>query len=189
MIKPLFNNFIKQVASLVGCLFCFGCENDPGVIKELSQKKVMLEQVSGVESFYSQNGNMRSKLDAPVMLVSQADTVYYEFPKSLHVNFYDSMGKRESHLDALYGKYYKSLSKIYLRDSVVVFNIKGDTLWTPDLWWDQNTQKFYTDKKIRIRKSGSRIFGGQGLEANQDLTNINIRQITGVLIADSTVEH
>jgi hypothetical protein len=71
----------------------------------------------------------------------------------------------------------------------LVFNVKGDTLWSPDLWWDQNTQKFYTDKKVRIHKSGNRIYGGQGLEANQDLTNINIRQITGTLIPDSSATH
>jgi LPS export ABC transporter protein LptC len=188
MNKPFGNNFIIQ-AALLGCLFVLGCENDPVAIKELSQKKIMLEQVDGVESLFSQNGKMRSKLNAPLMLIYQADTLYYEFPKSLHVNFFDSTGKMESHLDALYGKYYKSLSKIYLRDSVLVFNVKGDTLWSPDLWWDQNTQKFYTDKKVRIHKSGNRIYGGQGLEANQDLTNINIRQITGTLIPDSSATH
>ncbi len=100
--------------------------------------------------------------------------------------FFDSASKEQSRLDARYGKYFESLNKAYLRDSVVVANVNGDTLWTPDLWWDQNTQRFYTDKKVRVYRNGDRIYGGQGLEAKQDLSDIIIRQITGtVTVADS----
>ena len=41
-------------------------------------------------------------------------------------------------------------NKVYLKDCVVVINIlKGDTLRCQELWWDQNTQKFYTNKPAR----------------------------------------
>ena len=83
-----------------------------------------------------------------------------------------------SHVDALYGKYFENLNKVYLRDSVVVYNTQGDTLRCPDLWWDQNSQRFYTEKDVRIRK-GQDIFFGKGLEAKQDLTEINIKRATG----------
>src|SRR5205085_9978123 len=138
--------FLRRAALITGCLFVFGCENDPSTIREWTQKKVMAEEAREVETLFSQNGVLKSKLTAPLMLRYQADTPYIEFPKSLHVNFFDSTGKLESHIDALYGKYYESLDKVYLRDSVLVYNVKGDTLWSPDLWWDQHTQKFYTEK-------------------------------------------
>ena len=104
--------------------------------------------------------------------------------------FFDSLGKEQSRLDAHYGKYMETLNKAYLRDSVVVANATGDTLWTPDLWWDQNTQRFYTDKKVRIYRKGDRIYGGLGLEAKQDLSDILIRQPTGVVnVPDSMTAH
>jgi LPS export ABC transporter protein LptC len=174
-------------AAFICCLFLSACENDPRKIRELTQTKKMVEEAVNVETLFSQNGRMRSKLTAPLMLHYYTDSSYFEFPKSLHVNFFDSSGKMESHLDALYGKYFETLDKVYLRDSVFVYNVKGDTLWSPDLWWDQRSHKFYTDKKVRIHKNGDRIYGGEGLEANQDLTEINIKQITGIVIVPDSL--
>jgi LPS export ABC transporter protein LptC len=173
-------------AVLGGCLFFLGCENSQRSLDEWREKKAMVEEAKGVQSIFSQGGSIRSRLTAPVMIRYSSDTVYVEFPKSLRMDFFDSAGRVQSRLDALYGKYYESLNKAYLRDSVIVANVNGDTLWTPDLWWDQNAQKFYTDKKIRIYRRGDRIYGGLGLEAKQDLTDILIKQPTGtVIVPDS----
>ena len=147
----------------------------------------MVEEARGVQSIFSQGGKVRSQLTAPLMLRYSSDTVYVEFPKTLHMVFFDSVGKEQSRLDAQYGKYFESLNKAYLPDSVVVANVNGDTLWTPDLWWDQNTQRFYTDKKVRIYRNGDRIYGGLGLEAKQDLTDILIKQPTGIVIVPDSM--
>jgi LPS export ABC transporter protein LptC len=112
--------------------------------------------------------------------------VYDEFPKTLKVDFYDADGKIESHLDAKYGKYFETFNKVYLRDSVLIFNMQGDTLQTPELWWDQNSQRLYTDKRVRVRKSGNLIFG-VGMEAKQDLSDINIKQVTGTLLVPDSL--
>ena len=65
--------------------------------------------------------------------------------------------------------------------------MQGDTLHTPDLWWDQNLQKFYTDKNVRIRKGGNLIYG-KGMDAQQDLTNINIRQVSGLVAVPDSLQ-
>lgn len=182
--------FFRQAAFLWGCLFVWGCENSQRSLNEWREKKALVEEAKGVQSIFSQGGKLRSRLTAPLMLRSSSDTVFVEFPQSLRMVFFDSVGKEQSRLDAHYGKYFESLNKAYLRDSVVVANVGGDTLWTPDLWWDQNTQKFYTDKKVRIYRNGDRIYGGLGLEANQDLTNIVIKQPTGTfMVPDSLAAH
>jgi LPS export ABC transporter protein LptC len=150
-------------------------------------RKVMVEEATNIESLLSQQGKLRAKLVAPLMLRYLADTVYIEFPKKLHVDFFDSTGKKDSQLDALYGKYFEHLNKVYLRDSVVVANIKGDTLRCPELWWDQNTRKFYTDKLVRLKTVDKQIYGGKGMEAEQDLTSWTIFEPTGiVMLKDST---
>ena len=159
------------------CLFVFSCENDPDVVNQTNVRKPNVEEAFNIQSFLSQNGQLRAKLIAPYMLRYSMDTAFIEFPKTLHVNFFDSLGKVESQVDALYGKYFETQSKVYLRDSVVAFNVKGDTLRTPDLWWDQNTRKFYTDNVVRIHRKDQHIVGGKGMEATQDLTDITIFQI------------
>jgi LPS export ABC transporter protein LptC len=177
MINTSPNKFFWQAALFLSCLFFFSCENDPGVVNGINDRKANIEEARNIQSFLSQNGNLRAKLVAPFMLRYAMDTSYLEFPKTLHVNFYDSSGKVESELNALYGKYFETRSLVYLRDSVVVFNVKGDTLRTPDLWWDQNTKKFYTDNRVRIQRKGQRVIGGKGMEATQDLKDITIFKI------------
>lgn len=185
MIDRFLHNVILKAAFILGCFFIYSCENDEKVIAELTRNRAMIEEAQQIETYLSQGNRMRAKLWAPYMLRYEADTIYVEFPRSLHVNFFDSTGKTDSHLDAKYGKYYESLNKVFLRDSVVVFNVQGDTLRCPELWWDQGTQKFYTDKDVWIRKSGNVLFG-KGLDAQQDLSNINIKKVTGqVFVADS----
>lgn len=181
------NKRFVQAAILGSCLFVYGCENDVNEVNAWNKKVVMVEEAKNIEALLSQHGKMRAKLKSPVMLRYQTDTAYLEFPKTLHVDFYDSTGKKESQLDACYGKYFESLNKVFLKDSVVVANIKGDTLRCPELWWDQNTRKFYTDKLVRLKTVDKQIYGGRGMEADQDLTGWSIFEPTGtVVFKDST---
>jgi LPS export ABC transporter protein LptC len=189
-----FHNRRSHLARVLGLpffIFCFcslGCETDPDVDKQKNDRKPNLEEAYNIQSFLSQNGNLRAKLTSPFMLRYAMDTSYLEFPKTLHVNFFDSTGKVESQVDALYGKYFETRNKVYLRDSVVVFNVKGDTLRSPDLWWDQNTKKFYTDKFIRLRTKDKRLYGGKGFEADQDLNRWTIFQPTGVIYVPDSMK-
>ena len=186
MINGRFHTKLTQAAILFSCLLFVGCENDQGVLDAWNRKEVMVEEVVNVNTLFSQNGALRANLKAPLMLRYQMDTVLVEFPKTLHVDFYDSTGKRESWLDARYGKYFESINKVLLRDSVKVINIKGDTLTTPELWWDQNAKKFYTDSVVRIITKDKYIRGGQGLEASQDLDWTLIKKPTGTVLVGSS---
>ena len=185
MINPFkVRNILVQAAILGSCLLLWGCENDMKTIQELSEKREMVETAKEVTVFFSQTGNLKAYLKAPLMLRYQSDTVMVEFPKSLHVDFFDSLGKRESWVDARYGKYFESFNRVLLRDSVQVINTKGDTLTTPELWWDQNAQKFYTEREVRIIQPGKRITGGKGLEAGQDFSWYIIKQPSGTVLVD-----
>lgn len=175
----LHRNILK--AALVGSCFLFlSCENDPKVFDEWTKDKQMIEEGVNIETLISEGSRMKARLTAPLMLRYMTDTVYVEFPKTLKVDFYNVTGAVESHLNSKYGKYFETMNRVLLRDSVVVFNFQGDTLQTPELWWDQNTQKIYTSKPVRIRKSGNLIYG-IGMDASQDLSDITIRRVTGYL--------
>lgn len=181
MNRPGTKNIIYTISAvlLVGCFFLAACENDPAVIKALTEKKALVEKGVDIESYMSTGGKMRAKLLAPLMYRYQADTVYSEFPNTLYVDFYDDSVNVESKLTAMYGKYYETLNKVYLRDSVTVINKAGDTLRCPELWWDQNLKKFFTDRPARLDGKDKHIVGNQGLEATQDLKVIQFKYPTG----------
>lgn len=170
-----------MAAILCSCFFFFACENDRRTVEAWSKPKVMVEEGKNIESYLSQGSVVKAKLWAPYMLRYDSDTTYVEFPKSLHVNFFDSTGKLDSHLDARYGKYFETLNKVYLRDSVLVYNTTGDSLRSPDLWWDQNAQIFYTDKNVWVKKGGTVLIGKSGMTAKQDLSEIHLKETSGIV--------
>jgi LPS export ABC transporter protein LptC len=160
-------------------VFLFSCENSEKEINALNKKSLMKDEATFVESYLSQGGKVKAKLTAPVLVRLQADTVYTEFPKTLHVDFYNDNKIVDTRLDSRYGKYYETLNKIYLRDSVRVVTTKGDTLYCKDLWWDQNKQLFYTDKIAIYRSHTQKLEGQYGLEATQDLKTITFKNTSG----------
>ncbi|HSU27111.1 MAG TPA: LPS export ABC transporter periplasmic protein LptC [Chitinophagaceae bacterium] len=165
-------NKIIAAAYIISCCFVSGCENDERRIHELTDNKILKEEAKEIESLLSQDGKMKAKLIAPLMIRVNADTTYFEFPHSLHVDFYDDSAMVETKLDCKYGKYFENLNKVFLRDSVIVVTAKGDTLKSPDLWWDQNTKLFYTANYVEYRTKTDIYYGRKGLRATQDLTSV-----------------
>ena len=172
---------MMPAALLISCLFV-SCENDIKDVNEFMKKQTGIEEAKDVTSYMSQQGLVKAKLRSPYMLRYQADSPYVEFPRTLHVDFFDDSTKIESTVDALYARYREYENKVLLRDSVVVINIeKGDTLRTNELWWDQTTEEFYTDKPVRIYQKDKTIFG-KGLKAKQDFSSYDIFDITGTVL-------
>jgi len=159
----------------------FACENSDQVLTDWTRNVQLREEASQIESYLSQGGSLRAKLVAPKMYRVSDDTIYSEFPKTLHCDFYNASKQLDSKLDSKYGIYYESLNRVFLRDSVVVVTIKGDTLMTQELWWDQNTKLFSTDTPVTFKSADKRIYAAKGLEATQDLTRITFRETVGKL--------
>ena len=169
------------------------CVNDEKVVQEMFSKKIGVDEAMGVESYMSQGGKMKARLRAPQMLRYQDTLPRVEFPKTLHVDFFNDTMVVESQLDAMFARYVENQNQVYLRDSVRVFNNKGDTLFCQELWWDQNEERFYTDKPVRIHQPTT-IINAVGLSAPQDfkiyylykITNSVLRVRDGVSTPDST---
>ena len=192
-------NFYACVCYIL-LFFLAGCENSEQEIKELTQKKIGVDEARTIETYFSQAGKMRAKLTAPLMYRYQDTLPRVEFPNALHVDFYNDSLQVESVLDALYGRYIEGQKKMYLKDSVVVIQkFNQDTLRCQELWWDQNKEIFYTDKPVKITKKDGTIVPAKGLEASQDFRDIKIinpsqgillvpeSEFTGVAAGDSTV--
>lgn len=161
-------------------LLATACENDMQKVAALGRRSNAPEEGHGIDAYLSQSGHMKARLLAPFMLRYAApDTPKIVFPNSLHVDFYDSLLTVESRLDARYGIYYETMNKVYLADHVKIVNIaKGDTIYCQDLYWDQNTGKFYTHRDVAIHRVTQTIYG-TGMEATQDFNNVTIDSASG----------
>ena len=151
----------------------YSCENNEGDIKNITTKSLAIEEATNVNVNYTSSGTAKAQLKAPLMLRVQDTVSFVEFPKKLHVDFYNEQGVIESILDANYGKYNEIQSKVLLKDSIRFIDLKnGDTLYTDELFWDRNrpTYQFYTDKPTVI-KTKKEIINSIGFEVNQNFTD------------------
>jgi len=185
IIKKIQKTFFL-ISLVAGLMPIAGCENTQKDIDTWTKDVVLTEEAINIESMLSQNGELRATLKAPLMRRVFEDTVFAEFPNSLYCAFYNNNKQVESTLTSKYGKYYENLGKVYLRDSVVVITVKGDTLKSPDLWWDQNLKKFFTDKYATYHAPGKQLYGTVGLEATQDLSSIIFKKPVGTILVNDS---
>lgn len=172
----------RNIASaLLVAFLVSACVNDEKKVKALFEKKLGVDQAVNIESYMSQGGKMKAKLTAPLMLRYQDTSSRVELPNTLHVDFFDSTLQIESRLDAMFATYYESRNTIFIRDSVRVYNTKGDTLFCRELNWDQSMGKFFTDKPVRIH-TPDMIMYGEGLSAPQDFKTFDIYKVTNSVL-------
>ena len=184
----LSKHLLTNAAIVSWTLLLFSCENTDKELKDMNSRNLGVEEVRQVDINYTLGGKTKAKLLSPLMLRVQDNMKpYVEVPKKLHVDFYNDSGKIDSRLDALYGKYFDQESKVFLKDSVVVINVLGDTLYCHELWWDRNRTgfEFYTDKPVRIRRK-LQIIDGVGMEARQDFKEWVIKESKGFIKVPSS---
>ena len=177
MINPTHHKIFKiAVACLSSCFFMAACENDVEAVKALGARVSGIDVGKDVAIYVSNDGKLGAKLTAPLMNRYLEDSSkMIEFPQSIHVDFYKDSNQIESQLSAKYAKYKETENIVYLKEDVVIFNTLGDTLWCKEMYWDQNTGKFYTEQDVIVKQHNpvAKIYG-KGLEANQNLTDIRI---------------
>ena len=187
---PLINRTLAMLLAV--CLLAASCGDKAADSRPKGPRKVVPEEAKDIVSMMSEpatdsagklTAKVKGKLTAPYMLRFQrADSPYAEFPRTLHVDFYNDTMRIESQLDAHYGKYLQNQEKVFLRDSVVVKNIlKGDTVRCKTLWWDQHSERFTTDDSVRIY-TPDKILYGTGMEADQNFRWYTIKKMTGIVL-------
>ncbi len=187
MIYKDFHRYLFKAAIITCCFFVSACENSLEDIEKITSKRIGVEEAKMVDIVYTIGDKTKARLTAPLMLRHQDTVPYIEFTKTIHADFYADSLIVESKMDAHYGKYIETQSKVFLRDSVVVFNTKGDTLYCEELYWDRarKGEEFYTDKPVRIRTK-THILDGDGLDAPQDFKTWHLINGTGILRVPSS---
>jgi LPS export ABC transporter protein LptC len=177
MTNPIISKILKlAVACLSSCFFMTACENDVDAVKALGIRVGGIDVGKDVAIYVSNDGKLGAKLTAPLMNRYLEDSSkMIEFPQTIHVDFYKDSNQIESQLFAKYAKYKETENIVFLKEDVIIFNNLGDTLWCKEMYWDQNTGKFYTEKDVIVKQHNpvAKVYG-KGLEANQNLSDIRI---------------
>jgi len=134
-----------------------------------------------VTILYSEDGQVKARLFSKEFIRNEtARPPFTDMKQGLKVEFLNDSLRIESTLTARYARYYERQGNVLIRDSVVVVNKKGEKLETEELIWNQEVQQFYTEKPVAIT-TATQTMWGDGLEANQDFSWYQIRNLRGVM--------
>lgn len=135
---------------------------------------------SDVMTLISDSGVTRYRIKAPSWRIyDKAEPSYWEFTEGILLEQFDEDLSIQASLQADYA-YYNEEAQIWrLRGNVHSLNREGERFDTQELYWNQNTERVYSDSTICITRETS-VIQGVGFESNQEMTKYTILNPTGV---------
>jgi LPS export ABC transporter protein LptC len=169
-------------------LFCVvSCTNieKPEKIAAVANRSAMPRlHATDITTVISDSGITRYRIAAPCWnIYDKANQPYWEFPQGIHFERFDLKLKVDANIRSDYAKFKENEQLWELRGNVKMTNIQGQLFETPQLFWNQNLEKFYSDSTIKITDA-THIVKGIGFESNQNMTNYHIRVVKGIFPVD-----
>ena len=133
-----------------------------------------------ITTLISDSGITRYRIETPLWLVyDKTDPPFQEFPEGIYLEQFDEDLTVQASLKADYAYYNESMQIWVLKGNVHALNRKGEQFDTPNLNWNQQTHRVYSDSAIHITRESS-IIEGVGFESNEEMSKYTILNPTGV---------
>ena len=134
----------------------------------------------GVSTLISDSGITRYKVEAEEWLIyDKKNPPYWAFEKGVYLEKFDTLFRIEASIKADTAYYHEKKKLWELKGNVQIMSLRGDKFQTDLLFWDEKKEKVYSDKYIQIEQD-DKVIRGYGFESNQDLTEYEIKNTTGI---------
>ena len=170
-----------SIAVITLTAMLFSCKNDMEKIRSLDVSDTVPDMTAtDIEMLYSERGMVHIRLTGAKMIRKNIENEpIIEFPEGFQVSFYDTSFTVTSRISGDYGISFEKKKLMEARHNVVVENMEtGEKLYTEQLFWDQNKEKIYTEKFVRITR-GEEVITADGLISDQEFTTMEFRNPTG----------
>jgi LPS export ABC transporter protein LptC len=166
-------------------LFTTSCGgNSMDDIEQLNIENELLPVATSknIRLILSDSGEVKIEMRAPNLerFIIEGEPPYNLLSSGMEVNFFDSLGNVDANVKCEHAIHYPEKQILILTKNVVVVNIEGDRLNSEYLIWNAKTKKITSNDFVKIT-TGDEIMYGDGFEADQDLTNYEIRNIKGII--------
>lgn len=142
----------------------------------------------GVNTLVSDSGVTRYRIKTEEWLVyDRKKPSYWAFEKGVYVEQFDSILTVEASIKADTAYYYDKDRLWKLIGHVQIQNRKGERFKTELLFWNEMTQRVYSDKKIQIEQPDKIVYA-HGFESNQEMTNYTLHNVDGIFYVDEAKE-
>jgi LPS export ABC transporter protein LptC len=161
-------------------MIILSCENKIPVIPKSDLITLPSLSGKGLTTILTDSGKIQLIMTAPSMeQYDKADPKYSEFKTGIKVVVYN--GKKNP-VSTVTSKYAKCTDNNLweLRDSVIVVNENNEKLETEVLFWNQEKDRIYTDRFVKIT-SESEVTQGIGFESDSHLIKRRIFKVTATI--------
>lgn len=170
------NHILRSVRAIFSIALLFlilpSCNEDKtNTIKSFKDvKKVPTLRTTNVSTLISDSGITRYRVvTADWSVYDGVAEPYWFFPKGVYLEKFDSVFHIEASIKADTAYFYEGKRLWVLRKNVKIKNLLGEKFETEELYWDQNQQKIYSAKAIKIDQL-TRTILGIGFESNESMT-------------------
>lgn len=134
-----------------------------------------------VNTVISDSGITRYRIKAPQWdIYDRISSPFWEFPYGIHVERFDEMLNVDANIHGDYARFLEQEQIWHLKGNVRATNIRGELFETEELFWNQRTERIYSDSLIKITQE-SFIIIGIGFDSNQDMTEYVLRNTQAVI--------
>ena len=162
--------------------FSAGCreEKKVDVASGLNPDKMATMTTKNVSTLISDSGMVQYKVVAPIWKVyDRVDTPVWLFPDGLFLQQYDRAFKVISTVAADSARYFKDQKLWKLMGRVELTKAPKDLFQSAELYWDQRTNKIYSDSFIHI-ETATHVLEGIGFISNDKLTEYRVIKPMGI---------
>lgn len=164
----------------VVCIFLSCSDKNEQVDFVMDRENTPSLKATEVATLVSDSGITRYRINAAEWLIYDwAEVSYWDFPKGIRLEKFDENLNVVAEIQSDYAIYYDKKKLWDLRDNVKAMNLDGERFECDQLFWDENTEKVYSDSKIKILQKDKTI-EGKGFESNQTLTKYVIKNTIGI---------
>ena len=177
-----FDNILIASASLVLAVFLYSCgQASVGQsVESAPREQAAVLITDSVRSLISDSGVTRYRIEATQWLIfDKTDPPYQEFPDGVYLEQFDEDLTVKASLKADYAYYNEKEQQWTLRGNVHALNREGEQFETPEMHWNQQTHRVFSDTSIHITRERS-IIKGVGFDSNEEMTKYTILNPTGV---------
>ena len=173
-----------MVASLLGgATLLFSCSGKKKPA-EVDLEKLITQQSDTLTMIYTKNGQKDYRFSTPLMeRYELAREPYMEFRYGINIITFDSLGNEASNLIADYAIYYENRELWEARGNVEGTGEDGRKLYTQQLFWDEKTDKVYSNVDCKV-VDGLDVFVGEGFESDSEFKDWVFRESEGRMWVD-----
>lgn len=161
--------------------FLASCKDDAksSVNFTYDRETVPTMTTDSVNMLISDSGVIRYRLIAKTWdIFEQAKDPHWFYPQGLYLEQFDSAFNVVVTVRADTAWNFTARKLWRLKGHVFVKNIVGETFSSDELFWNQQQQRIYSDKFVKIDRPDKGILQGKGgFEANQQMTEYEFRRV------------